>query len=216
MYRSIKEKILHSSTLTLRLFLLLVALLPILSGCSSINGTYPIVLKEVLCNFKSEGKIEKVKIGDEFVSLYSDQFISTSWEFKEQEIIVKIGNLSNKPLTLNWNYIFHIDRHNDETSSMRSSIPFRETNEIKTPIDLIPNQNIQLTLEKLYIGWQEDLSLMPSSHSDKEEIQEFNNEYNYRKIRVSLPFQIESRKLEYLFTFDVKDFIIKEENKNSN
>ncbi|PKL79989.1 MAG: hypothetical protein CVV25_05935 [Ignavibacteriae bacterium HGW-Ignavibacteriae-4] len=214
MFSNVDDKFIQYKYSTfIKKFLILISL-PLMVSCSSINGYYPIVLTKVENNSNISGRIEVDNIGKEYLNLYSDELISTSWEFKDESIIVAIENLSNNNLTLNWNYYFHVDRHNDDASSMRSSIDYVETNGVKTPLLFKPNDRIQFILSKQYFGWREDTSILPSRHSSEEDIKEYKNEYKYRKIRVNLPFTVENKYLEYLFTFDVKDFVIQEEKNN--
>lgn len=214
MFSNIDDKFIqYKYSIFIKKFLILVSL-PLMVSCSSIPGYYPIVLSKVDNNFNSDGRIEIDNIGNEFLNLYSDEIISTSWEFKEENILVSIENLSDNNLTLNWKFLFHVDRHNDEFDIMRSNHYFFESNEIRTPLLFKPNDKVQFILAKRYFGWREGTSILPSSHSNEEDIKEYKNEYKYRKIRVNLPFTVDNKYLEYLFTFDVKDFVIKEEINN--
>lgn len=191
-----------------------------LTSCMSFQGVYDLGLQEVerpenakerygeskIVNFEEEGKTKYS---------YEDDMIKIVWLPLSTQFAFALENKTDHSIKIIWDEAVYVGPDGSSGRVMHKGIKYTDRNNPQSPTVVVKNANIDdivVPTENVYYvsgqygGWR-TLPILPNSANSEQELDVLTEQYIGKEVKVLLPLEIEDTVNEYIFTFQVKDFI---------
>jgi hypothetical protein len=184
----------------------------------SISGSYDIVLNEVERpeNTKERyGESTIITLEEEGTTKYSyeDELIRIVWLPGSTKFSFLLENKSTHSIRIIWDEAVYVDKDGSSGRVMHSGVKYSERNNSQPPTVIVKNSNItDIIVPSDYVYYDRYWTtndLFPTYAASKEKLEEMNQKYIGKTVKILLPLQIQDTVNEYLFSFIIQDFIAK-------
>jgi len=211
--------------------ILLVLLLSIvLIGCR-VSGVYVLHLSEVerpqSANERyGEQKIINFKEGDGISYIYEDELIKIAWFPTSTQFGFILENKSEYSIKVIWDDAAYVSTRGSSGRIFHAGIKYNERNYPQPPT-VIPKytflDDLVIPTENVYFeewsplwgysgaGWKTQ-PIFPNKADTKKELNHMANYFIGKTVKILLPLQVQETVNDYIFTFNITDFIIKKRN----
>lgn len=195
-----------------------------MSGCT-VSGYYVLNISEVerpqSANERyGEQKIINFKENNRISYTYEDELIKIAWFPQLFEFSFILENKSDYSIKIIWDDAAYVNTKGASGRVIHSGIKFTERNypqlhtviAKKTYLDdlLIPVENIFFNEGGLLSGSGWDVNpIFPIKANAKRNLEFLTKQYIGKTVKILLPLQVQETVNDYIFTFNITDFIIK-------
>lgn len=162
-----------------------------------------------------EKKIEQVSNeNNKIFQKYSDGLINIEWYVDTGGLSFEVTNKTKNSIKIIWDEAAYIDYNGKSCKVMHTGIKFTDRNLPQPPTVIprgstvsdiiIPNENVYYSD---YSGWQKEYLFKRLYGDDVEELKISATSWIGKKIQVLLPLKHQEVVNEYIFTFEVQDFV---------
>ena len=205
-----------------KVFLILLALIMIV-GCSTYyNGTYTLALKEVERPEDAKvryGQYEIVSFEEEAQTKYSyeDEMIRIVWLPLEKQFAFQLDNKTNHSIKIIWDEAVYINQNGSSERIVHSGVKYTDMNNSQPPSIVVRNTNITdmvvptgniRYVSGQYDPWKISPLVSKISASTIDDLITLSTENIGKTISILLPLQIENVVNEYIFKFNVNEFVV--------
>ncbi len=162
-----------------------------------------------------EKNIEQVSNeNNKILQKYSDGLIDIEWYVDTGGLSFEVTNKTENSIKIIWDEAAYIDYNGKSGKVMHSGIKYTDRNLSQPPTIIprgstisdivIPNENVYYSD---YSGWQKEYLFRKLYSDNPEKLKSLVSIWIGKKIQVLLPFEHQNVVNEYIFSFEVKDFI---------
>lgn len=190
------------------------------TGCYTAKGYYNVGLKEVERPEDSskrygEFEITTLEEGGKTKYAYEDEVIKIYWLPSTTQFNFVLENKSSNSVKVIWDEAAYVDIKGSTQRVMHSGVKYTERNNSQPPTIVLKNAKVDdliLPTENVYYvsgqygGWR-TAPLFPTSAQTKEDLDLAIKSTVGGTVKILLPIQIEDVVNEYIFSFEIKDFV---------
>jgi len=212
------------------LFVLSVATLFLFLGCSA-TGYYILSLREVnrpedAKNRYGEPKIINFTEDNVKNYVYEDELIKITWYPLSTNFYFILENISDHSIKVIWDEAVYVNTRGVSARLVHSGVKLVDRDKTQLPTlipkksilkeKILPAENIDYVRDPMFGGYKWVISpLIPNKAESKNELIALSKRYIGKTVRVLLPLQIQDVTNEYIFYFNVDDFILKSNLENN-
>ncbi len=195
----------------------------VLTGCVRHLAYYDIDLKEVERPAKAkerygEQKISKISEGGIDRYYFEDEMVKIIWLVSPIQISFDLTNKTEHSIKIIWDEAAYLDEKGASHRVMHSGVKYIDRNNSQPPSIIIKKGSIDdiiIPTDKVYFvagesgGWNEEQLFPPVPGNTLEELNANAKTRIGNNVKVLLPLQIQDVINEYLFTFEVKNVVVR-------
>jgi hypothetical protein len=194
-------------------------------GCS-VSGLYILNLSEVERPESAKERYGEQKIinFDGGVSyVYEDELIKIAWFPSSTQFGFVLENKSDYSIKVIWDDAAYVNTKGSSGRIIHSGIKYNERNNLQ-PSTVIPKNtyldDIIIPTENIYYeewsllwgyagaGWRTN-AILPNKADSKKELNRMTKFFIGKTVKILLPLQVQETVNDYIFTFNITDFVIK-------
>jgi len=178
-----------------------------LFSCGSYSGIYTL---DAYCN-----NINLVSNnGHNYI--YGDSIIKITWVVSPYMMNFNLTNKTNKVIRVVWDEALFADINGNSSPVIHSGIRYMDMNNSHPATSITPYSSLSdmvqpiknIYLDNIWSGWKQK-PILPNSANTKAELLILRNKYIGKRMTVVLPIKIGDVTNEYVFYFNINDFVQK-------
>jgi len=203
--------------------LIILAIATLFSGCSY-TGYYILSLREVNRPEDTKNRYAEPKIIN-FIEnnvknyVYEDELIKITWYPLSTNFYFILENISDYSIKVIWDEAVYVNAKEVSARLVHSGVKLVDKDKTQLPTvipkksilkeQILPADNVDYVRDEMFGGYKWVVRpLIPNKAGSNSELVELTKQYIGKTVKVLLPLQIQDVVNEYIFYFNVEDFVL--------
>ncbi len=200
-----------------RIVLLLITVI-LMNGCAVYQGTYNIALKNVESpeTVKESGDYKirtfNVSAGERYS--YDDGQVKIVWEYDPKMFLFRLENKTDKSIKIIWDEALYVNENGVSGKVVHEGVRYVDRDGVQPPTVVIRKGRVNdfmIPTNKIYylngVGWM-TAPLWPNRTKSETDLDIMRQRYVGKDVQVLLPIEINGVVNEYIFTFNIEEFVL--------
>ncbi|MHC5037344.1 MAG: hypothetical protein ACYTHM_08525 [Planctomycetota bacterium] len=194
------------------------SILILATGCATYRAEYEIPLKVVEVNDgrKPTEEIKRLSDKGNAIYIFEDPDVRLFWSPSVDRFRFKLGNKTDHTLRILWDEAAYVDPRGESHRIVHSGIKHEDANKPQPPSTVVKRQIFSdsilpadhIELEPGPYGVWREKPFFPGTARKKGSLKAEAQKVVGKRVKVLLPLEIEGKKREYIFIFEIKGFQI--------